>query len=306
VGFEPTNGGFADLWGFSILLTRLACTPFQLALFTPCSELSLLKSCSSFWPDSPVAKRDKTCQTSGPSQGTIDYMQLPLEELLERLPTQKIKKQREKPVEVSRRPEEQEVLEELWKRYLIHHEQEAHPARVRGVCPNDGRDHYYAAVMEKAKDAFMRLVIKDRYKDFFYFVDKLVYNKARDLRREITGQRPLPPPDPDEEEQPIGEVSVEELTEKGHPGPSVPPLDPELIDVRRAIEEYMNESPERAASLFTLIERDGRKTPWAEFVNEFPWSEKDQRLKFGAKKNKIKAFVDDDKIRLEKRLTGRG
>jgi hypothetical protein len=35
VGFEPTNGGFADLSWFSILLVRLAFTPAYLAGFGP-------------------------------------------------------------------------------------------------------------------------------------------------------------------------------------------------------------------------------------------------------------------------------
>jgi hypothetical protein len=35
VGFEPTNGGFADQSWFSILLVRLAFTPAQLADFGP-------------------------------------------------------------------------------------------------------------------------------------------------------------------------------------------------------------------------------------------------------------------------------
>jgi hypothetical protein len=44
------------------------------------------------------------------------------------------------------------------------------------------------------------------------------------------------------------------------PEPGVDSFDPELIFVRGVMQEYWNESPERAASLLTLIERGGRKT----------------------------------------------
>ncbi len=67
VGIEPTYKGFADLWGFSILLTRLACTPFQLALFAPYSVLSLPKSCSSFRMADYSAKWSVTLVSLSPS-----------------------------------------------------------------------------------------------------------------------------------------------------------------------------------------------------------------------------------------------
>ena len=44
VGFEPTNGGFADLPWISILLVRLASTPAQLILALICAVL--FPSCS--------------------------------------------------------------------------------------------------------------------------------------------------------------------------------------------------------------------------------------------------------------------
>jgi hypothetical protein len=60
VGFGPTNGGFADLSWFSILLVRLAFTPAYLAGFGPdlrpiVPEFFLIR------PTAPV-QRNRTAQ----------------------------------------------------------------------------------------------------------------------------------------------------------------------------------------------------------------------------------------------------
>ena len=56
VGFEPTNGGFADLVGFAILLIRLARYPASLPLFLRCFAIFVLRFVLRCDPASPYAK----------------------------------------------------------------------------------------------------------------------------------------------------------------------------------------------------------------------------------------------------------
>jgi len=163
----------------------------------------------------------------------------------------------------------------------------------------------------------MRLVIRttekgEKYENFFYYVDKSVFHKTSELRREILGRPPAPGPitQPDEAEPEEEETEDVELVSWGDLEkkfgkkklPSTPPLSPELIDVREAIDNEIKQSPERAASFFTLIEREGRHTKWKPFVEEFPWSEEDRHVTFNTKKAKLKKFLLDDKSRFLEHL----
>ena len=70
MGIEPTYKGFADLCGFSILLTRLACTPFPTSPFYPLFGAFLAQNLLKFLGNSAEALRSKA-QSDGSYFATV-------------------------------------------------------------------------------------------------------------------------------------------------------------------------------------------------------------------------------------------
>ena len=61
MGFEPTNGGFADLAGFAILLIRFARYPASTPLFVGYFALFVLKFVLTYRPNSSLPSRLQLC-----------------------------------------------------------------------------------------------------------------------------------------------------------------------------------------------------------------------------------------------------
>jgi hypothetical protein len=250
-----------------------------------------------------------------------DVKSLSVETLLTLLPTEKIRKSKDDDVQIARSALESAVLEELWDRHrkgIRENLEAAVFAPGSTLCPRQEPDKllFIDEVLTLTRDALFRLAVRGdhtargSYDSFGNYLWRVTLNKALDLRRELSGERPSkrkaihessadPNAGASQRERPTGAkpipVSLEALTDvAASPDRS---LDPVVIDIRAVLETYYNEAPERAASLKVVFDKEVYGWTWEDLAALVPGERSIE-----AKKQQVRRFSEKDIRELEIRL----
>jgi hypothetical protein len=145
---------------------------------------------------------------SSPSTGSpASLVELTDAQLIDLLPTEKIYKDRGKPVQINRTPQERAVIAELWRRYQIHRIQKETAENIAFLCPTKRVtvQAFQAWVLKITRNEFRRLLVRGKVKNVLAWGTVREKRNARDLHRRLTGVRPpargaQPAPDRDIQE----------------------------------------------------------------------------------------------------------
>jgi hypothetical protein len=242
-------------------------------------------------------------------------------DLLRFLPKEKIRKPKGKDVQVVRSAFEVAVIEELWER---HHRELSKGLRAAvfapgsTLCPRQEPDRllFIDEVLMRVRDALVRLTVcrdlatGSGYDDFGDYIWRVTLNKALDLRKELSGERPIKPRQgarSPSDLNPLGAPQEQVTTGK----PIAVPLDvindvaatPGLagnavvLDVRKILETYYNEAPEKAVSLKAVIKKELHGWTWEELAARLPGEQSTE-----AKVQQARRFNEKDTAELRIRL----
>jgi hypothetical protein len=254
-----------------------------------------------------------------PAEDVVNISTLSTADLLEFLPTEKVMKPRGSDVQIARSPFETAVIEELWDRHckdLLKGLKAAVFAPGSTLCPQQEPDRllFVDEVLTRVRDALFRLTVRGSltargaYGDFGDYLWAVTRNKALDLRKELSGERPVKRKQA-AGSSPDSSVSPQEQATRGKPiavpldvledvatapGFSVNPI---VMDVRNILEAYRDESPERAASLEALVKKELDGWTWEELAARLP-SEQSNETKI----QKARRFNEKDIAQLRVRL----